>query len=466
MTTSSFRLPSKQLLYVVLFGLTAILGILLSHLFGMSLEQKSPLAAGNLTILSRTSSSFEQAAKSLTGADLERHRDGDTNFEAVFVTAPAKIHPGLGPFFNNTSCAACHIKDGRGLPETGQLLVRVSNSAKTASLSVAEKTFNLEAAIAAENTPPVAGIGNQIQDRAVFGIDPEATVEINWQSKTGQYQDGTTYQLRSPQTQITLANGQPLPTNVLTSLRIPPPIFGLGLLEAIPEETIRNLADPEDRDGDGISGRPNEVWNGVQKKATLGRFGLKANNPDLLQQSAGAYVNDMGVTNTLFPATDGSLDIDEKTLKDTVFYVQTLGVPVRTLLDRPEVKKGEKLFTQANCNACHISQLKTGDHEVKILANQTIHPYTDLLLHDMGAGLADGRPDFQATGNEWRTPPLWGLGLTQTVLSDASYLHDGRARTFEEAILWHDGEAKTSKETFLNLPKSDRTKLIQFLQSL
>ncbi|MEN9568150.1 MAG: hypothetical protein RLZZ69_3346 [Cyanobacteriota bacterium] len=466
MTVSSFRLPNKQLFYVALFSLAAILGIFLSHVLGMSFGQRPPLAAGDLTILNRTSRAFEQAANNLAGANLTRHRDGDANFEAVFVTPPAKIHAGLGPFFNNTSCAACHLKDGRGLPEKGQLLVRVSNPVKTTNLPVADKTFNLEAAIASENTPPVAGLGNQIQDQSVFGITPEATVEINWEETTGQYRDGTAYQLRSPQPKITLANGQPLPANVLTSLRIPPPVFGLGLIEAIPEKTIRNLADPEDRNGDGISGRPNEVWDGVKKKETLGRFGLKANNPDLLQQSAGAYVNDMGVTNTLFPAADGSMDIDEKTLKDNVFYVQTLGVPVRTLLDRPEVQRGEKLFTQANCNACHISQLKTGDHEVKILANQTIHPYTDLLLHDMGAGLADGRPDFQATGNEWRTSPLWGLGLTQTVLPDAGYLHDGRARTIEEAILWHDGEAKTAKETFVNLPKSDRNSLIQFLQSL
>jgi CxxC motif-containing protein (DUF1111 family) len=309
-------------------------------------------------------------------------------------------------------------------------------------------------------------MGNQIQDQAVFGNHPEAAVAINWEEKIGQYKDGTTYKLRSPQTKITLVNGQSLPANVLTSLRIPPPVFGLGLLEAIPEKTIRNLADPEDKNGDGISGRPNEVWDGSKKQVTLGRFGLKANNPNLLQQSAGAYVNDMGVTNPLFPAVDGSMDIDEKTLKDNVFYVQTLGVPNRTLLNRPEVKKGEKLFTQANCNACHISELKTGDHEVKILAKQTIHPYTDLLLHDMGDELADGRPDFQANGQEWRTSPLWGLGLTQTVLPNAGYLHDGRARTIEEAILWHDGEAKNAKETFRNLSTSDRTAMIQFLQSL
>ncbi|MGL5832836.1 MAG: di-heme oxidoredictase family protein [Waterburya sp.] len=465
MTTSSFRLPSKQLLYVALFSLAAILGVVLSNILGFAPES-NPLAAGDLTILSRSSGAYEQAADSLTGKDLVRHREGDIAFDAVFVTPPAKVHSGLGPLFNNVSCAACHFKDGRGLPEQGQLLVRVSNPEKTANLDVPGRQYSLEATIDSENTPPVPGMGNQIQDQAVFANNPEATVAINWSEKTAQYKDGTTYKLRSPQPQITLFNGQSLPANVLTSLRIPPPVFGLGLLEAIPEKTIRNLADPEDKNGDGISGRPNEVWDGVKKQATLGRFGLKANNPNLLQQSAGAYVNDMGVTNPLFPAADGSMDIDDKTLKDNVFYVQTLGAPARTLVNRPEVKKGEKLFTQANCNACHISELKTGDHEVKILANQTIHPYTDLLLHDMGNGLADGRPDFQANGQEWRTSPLWGLGLTQTVLPNAGYLHDGRARTIEEAILWHDGEAKNAKETFQNLSTGDRTAMIQFLQSL
>ncbi|MFM2313960.1 MAG: hypothetical protein RLZZ04_3236 [Cyanobacteriota bacterium] len=465
MTTSSFRLPSKHLLYVALFSLTAILGILLSNILGFTPES-NPLAAGDLTILSRSSGAFGEVAESLTGKDLKRHREGDIAFDAVFVTSPAKVHGGLGPLFNNVSCAACHLKDGRGLPEQGQLLVRVSNPEKTSNLEVSGRQYSLEATIGSENTPPVPGMGNQIQDQAVFANNPEATVAINWSEKTGQYKDGTTYKLRSPQPQITLVNGQSLPANVLTSLRIPPPVFGLGLLEAIPEKTIRNLADPGDSNEDGISGRPNEVWDGVKQQETLGRFGLKANNPNLLQQSAGAYVNDMGVTNPLFPAADGSMDIDEKTLKDNVFYVQTLGAPARTLVNRPEVQKGEKLFTQANCNACHISELKTGDHEVKVLANQTIHPYTDLLLHDMGNELADGRPDFQANGQEWRTSPLWGLGLTQTVLPNAGYLHDGRARTVEEAILWHDGEAKNAKETFQNLSTSDRTAMIQFLQSL
>jgi CxxC motif-containing protein (DUF1111 family) len=229
---------------------------------------------------------------------------------------------------------------------------------------------------------------------------------------------------------------------------------------------IRNLADPEDQNQDGISGRPNEVWDVSAKSTALGRFGWKANTPNLLQQTAAAYVNDMGITNPLFREGNGETDIDRQTLENAAFYVQTLGVPARTLLDDSQVKRGEKLFAQANCSACHVPELRTGKYKVKALANQTIHPYTDLLLHDMGEGLADNRPDFKATGTEWRTSALWGIGLTQTVLPYSGYLHDGRARTLEEAILWHGGEAQASKEAFAKMSKRDRAALVRFLNSL
>jgi CxxC motif-containing protein (DUF1111 family) len=146
--------------------------------------------------------------------------------------------------------------------------------------------------------------------------------------------------------------------------------------------------------------------------------------------------------------------------------VQTIGVPARTLLDDPQVQRGEQLFAAANCIACHVSELRTGPHQIPALANQTIHPYTDLLLHDLGPGLADGRPDFEASGNEWRTPPLWGVGLTQTVLPFSGFLHDGRARSLEEAVLWHGGEAERAKETFRSMAADDRAALIRFLRSL
>lgn len=459
--------------WVVVGSVVAIAAILFSQLFQtppLPSAQAAPMAGGETTVLNRTSSAYEQPAANLSEAAMDEHFQGDLAFDAVFVTPPARVNPGLGPHFNNASCVGCHIRNGRGLPEKGQLLARVSlpseEDAPEVDTSKPIGTYHPEAVADTENTPPVPGLGTQIQDQAVYGQPPEASVEIQWQDIQGQYDDGSPYTLRSPQAKITLANGQLLPSTIRTSLRVPPPIFGLGLLEAVPDAMIKSLADPEDTNGDGISGRFNQVWD-VQKQAlALGRFGLKANQPNLLQQSAAAYVNDMGVTNPLFTETDGASDIDQDILKAAAIYVQTLGVPGRTLVDNDEVKKGEQLFTEANCAACHIATLKTGDHEYKSLTQQTIHAYTDLLLHDMGKGLADNRPDFLATGTEWRTPPLWGLGLTQTVLPYSSYLHDGRARSVEEAILWHGGEAQSSQAAFKGMQESDRKALLKFLNSL
>ncbi|AFY77202.1 putative thiol oxidoreductase [Pleurocapsa sp. PCC 7327] len=456
--------PRKSFALLALLIVAALAGIVLSKLLH---RETIPLAAGEATVFNRSSSAYEQPAVGLTKEEMERHRKGDLAFDAVFVTAPAEVNPGLGPFFNNASCGGCHLRDGRGLAERGQLLVRVSsNNAQTSKSPADPSKFHSEGLVEIENTPPVPGLGNQIQDSSIFGRVPEAKVSIQWQETEGKYRDGNSYRLRSPKTNISLPNGQPLSKEVLTSLRIPPPVFGLGLLEAVPEETIRNLADPEDQNQDGISGRPNQVWDVSAKSTALGRFGLKANTPNLLQQTAAAYVNDMGITNPLFPEGNGETDIDRETLENAAFYVQTLGVPARTLLDDSQVKRGEKLFAQANCSACHVPELRTGNYKVKALANQTIHPYTDLLLHDMGEGLADNRPDFKATGTEWRTPALWGIGLTQTVLPYSGYLHDGRARTLEEAILWHGGEAQASKEAFAKMSKRDRAALVRFLNSL
>jgi CxxC motif-containing protein (DUF1111 family) len=442
---------------------------------------QSPLSGGETTAFNRTSQGFGQPAPNLTKQELALHVLGDRAFEATFVTPPAPVNAGLGPQFNNTSCIACHIRDGRGMPEKGSLLVRVSlpitQSTKQSTSANAQSSsiFQIEpkssvtlteAAVSLGNALPVPGLGTQLQDHAVYGVQPKANVDIGWQQKTGTYGDGKPFRLRSPQLHLTLPDGKPLPSGVLTSLRLPPPVFGRGLLEAIPEQTIAALADPDDRNQDGISGKVNRVWDVRQQKLVLGRFGLKANNPNLLQQNAAAYVNDMGVTNPLFPGKDGSHEIDRKTLDASTFYTQTLGVPARTLMNDPSVKKGEKLFIQANCAACHIATLQTGDHPVKAIAHQTIYPYTDLLLHDMGKGLADGRPDFDATGQEWRTPPLWGLGLTQAVLPYSGYLHDGRAQTLEESVLWHGGEAEASKEVFRQMSKGDRSALVRFLNSL
>ncbi len=456
MTSNSLQfLDNKRLKFIaiVLFAIAA--GILLSqtlHLSSIFRQPTSPNSGGNLTVLNRSSRAFSQPAPNLTPAEVEQHGDGDAAFDAVFVTPPALVNAGLGPVFNNASCTGCHIKDGRGMPQMGQSLVRVSLPQGKAAIP--------------GDAVPVPGIGTQIRDQAVYGHQPDARVQVQWQEQVGQYADGTAYSLRSPQLNITRPDGKPLPPGTLTSLRVPPPVFGTGLLEAVPEADILALADAEDKNGDGISGHPNYVWDVQTKQKALGRFGLKANTPNLLQQTAAAYVNDMGVTSPLFPEQDGTSEIDRKILEDTTFYTQTLGVPARTLLDDPQVQKGEKLFAQANCATCHINTLKTGNSPIVSIAYQTIHPYTDLLVHDMGQGLADKRPDFDASGSEWRTSPLWGVGLTQTVLPYSGFLHDGRARTLAEAILWHGGEAEASKETFRTMAKVDRDALVKFLTAL
>jgi CxxC motif-containing protein (DUF1111 family) len=460
-------IKKRSILYIIWFIVSAGISIFFAAIVNSSPVNDKVLAGGQTTVFNRTSTAYEQPSGGLTKANEIKHRKSDLVFEAVFVTPPATTNPGLGPLFNNNSCASCHIRNGRGLPKSGQLLVRVSDTRSwNLDSSVDSRQYNLERAARHDNTPAVPGLGTQIQDYAVYGRNPEASVEIDWQEITGNYGDGTKYDLRSPVPKITLADGNSLPKEVLISLRLPSPVYGLGLLEAVPDKQIQQLADPKDKDRDGISGYPNQVWNVEAQAVTMGKFGWKAGNPTLKQQTAAAYVNDMGVTNPLFPAEDGSIDIDDEVLTSATFYSQTLAVPGRTLLDSPQVRQGEKLFKNANCVVCHVPQLQTGNYEIPELANQTIHPYTDLLLHDMGEGLADKRPDFLASGKEWRTPPLWGIGLTQTVLPYSSFLHDGRARTFEEAILWHGGEAEASREVFRKMSSKDRQALVWFLRSL
>ncbi|MGF1513835.1 MAG: di-heme oxidoredictase family protein [Elainellaceae cyanobacterium] len=447
--------------------LTTALTIFIGTLFAgaVSAQLSAAASAGEATAYNRTSSAYEEAPPNLTDKGIADHELGDEAFEEAFVLDPHAAQTGLGPMFNNASCVGCHIRNGRGMPEPGQLLLRISDGIALEDLSE-EYLAALSEEETLRNAPPVLDLGNQIQDFSVAGESPEATVDILWKEKAGAYVDGTPYRLRSPQINVTLADGEPLPDTVKISPRIPPHVYGLGLLEAIPEEDIVALADPDDANGDGISGRPNWTWDVQEQSTSLGRFGLKANSPNLLQQSADAYLNDMGITNPLFPDEDGSMEIDEETLVAAAAYAQTLAVPARALVDDPTVQRGEKLFGEASCAACHISTFKTGAHKYPALENQVIYPYTDLLLHDMGEGLADDRPDYGATGSEWRTSSLWGVGLAQTVLPYSGYLHDGRARTFEEAILWHGGEAEASKQAFKAMPAGDREALVRFLESL
>jgi CxxC motif-containing protein (DUF1111 family) len=415
-------------------------------------------AGGALTVFDRSSNAFSLPAPGLAGTDFDRHVQGDAAFDQTFVTGDAPVGGGLGPLFNNTSCVACHNRDGRGLAAI--------SPDRASSVALVRVSLPDGEPGAPGGPVPLPEVGTQLQDHAVFGQQPEARIELTWALLDGAYADGEPFQLRLPGLDVELAGGAPLPPGTMTSLRQPPAVFGLGLLEAIPDDALLAAADPDDADGDGISGRVNQVWDGLAQQTRIGRFGAKANTASVREQVAGAYFHDMGITTPLVPGDDGAApDLPGDDVEATAFYVATLGVPARLALS-PEAARGELLFEQMGCASCHTPVQYSGDHELALLRDQTFAPYTDLLLHDMGDALADGRPDFEADGREWRTPPLWGLGLVQTVLPGAGYLHDGRARTPAEAILWHGGEADAAAEHFRTASAAERAALLAFLAAL
>jgi len=323
---------------------------------------------------------------------------------------------------------------------------------------------------------PVPGFGGQLQNRAIVGTAAEGTVDITYERVTGQFADGSTYELQRPRYQLA-ATYMPVPPNVLISPRIAPQVVGLGLLEAVSDAEILVRADENDRDGDGISGKANVVSSDLTTGRQLGRFGHKASTPSLLVQAATAYNEDVGITSPLLPNENCAAqlpicishapDVTSEHLAAVVFYTRTLAVPARRDVHDPDVRRGAELFASARCSACHAPTLRTAARaQEPELANLTIHPYTDLLLHDMGPELADGRPDFRASGSEWRTPPLWGIGLSAFVTGHTRFLHDGRARSLGEAVLWHGGEALAARDFYRRLTKAERDALLRFLGSL
>lgn len=425
------------------------------------------LSAGVQTMFDQGSGAYGHMFNNMPSALQRVHEIGDGQFEATFVTAPAPLNPGLGPLLNNVSCSSCHVSDGRGkIPGAGEtaanMLFRISIPGEGAQ----------------GNPVPVPNFGDQIQTRAVLGVAKEAEVNIHYTNANFTFADGTPYQLRVPAYTIVEPYSS-LPANLLLSPRVAAPVFGLGLLEAISEQDILHNADENDSDHDGISGKPNQVWDVLKKKAVLGRFGWKANQPSILQQVAAAYNGDMGITSSIFQkessegqtqfqgTNDGSYELTDSLLHSVDFYIRTLGVPARRNVDQPEVKAGKALFLKVGCGKCHIPDFKTAVNvSFPQISNQIIHPYSDLLLHDMGDGLADNRPDFKASGKEWRTQPLWGIGLTKKVNGHTNFLHDGRARSLMEAVLWHGGEAENAKNKVVQLSANERKNLISFLESL
>ena len=413
--------------------------------------------------------SADQEARFLEGAAIFRQRwsargEGDPEFA------------GLGPTYIAPASAACHVRAGRGRPPMRQgealssLLIRLSIPGR-----------------GAHGAPrPHPAYGDQLRSRAIAGVPPEGEVFVEYDAEPGQYGDGTAYQLRRPVYVFFRLAFLQLGDAAMHSPRIAPAVPGVGLLEAIAESDILARADAEDADGDGISGRPNHVWDPLSGARRLGRFGWKANQAGLHQQAAAAAFGDMGLTSALHPgpacpppqracreaaaaaaaAADGGAELSTERLAALTAYLRYLAAPARRQLDDPAVGRGELLFASAGCAACHTPRARTGEDAAPSLSRRDIAPYSDLLLHYMGAGLADGRPDFEADGREWRTPPPWGLGSLESVNGHRFLLHDGRARGIGEAILWHGGEAAGAREAFRTMAPALRADLLAFLRSL
>ncbi len=368
-----------------------------------------------------TNEVLEGPIEGLSEEEQERFRRGDEAFNDVFTS-----EEGLGPIFVATSCAGCHVGDGKGSPFVG--FTRFGQSDTTGNDYLDQG-------------------GPQLQPKAIPGYEPET-----------------------------------LPDGVSKTELIAPAVTGLGFLDRVPDQTLIDMADPNDADGDGISGCPHwqEIPDYVKPRKNsitqngkyITRFGKKANSYDLRHQTALAYNQDMGVVSAFEPKDPHSgnpvePEVSNRTIHDVVFYLKTLKAPKRRNTDDPKVKKGAEIFRSVGCAKCHKPTLETGPSPIDVLDRKTFHPYTDLLLHDMGPELDDGYAEGNALSSEWRTPPLWGLGLSKKAQGGELFLlHDGRAHSIREAILAHGGEAEGSRQSFEKLSSSKKERLIAFLRSL
>lgn len=436
---------------------------------------------GSFTTSQNDAEAYLQPAPVLSLEQHKRFMRGRKAFKSRWVVFPFPSGEwGLGPTFIAERCSECHINAGRGSPpqapdrQAQATLVRLS----------------IPGADEHGGPKPHPNYGDQLQNRGLMGEDPrahghgervppEVDIFIDWKEHKVTLGDGAELVLRSPKVRLENLRFGPIHEESMLSLRNTPPIFGLGLLEAVPEETLLALAEAQKKGG--YNGRPNYVWDMINQREAIGRFGWKANVPSIRQQIASAFIGDIGVTSPLFTEENcppvqtacreqppgNNPEVIDGDLTTLEIWTLGLAVPERRNLDDPAVAKGEKLFAKAQCHVCHVPALETGSNDLlPQLADQVIHPYTDLLLHDMGEGLADGRPDYRAGPRDWRTPPLWGLGLSETVSNSTALLHDGRARNVTEAILWHGGEADASREAFVQMSREEREALVKFVLSL
>jgi CxxC motif-containing protein (DUF1111 family) len=460
------------------------------------------LSGGILTIADESEAAYLQPAPSLDEEALRLFAEGHKFFNTqwAFYWFEGGMW-GRGPTSNADSCVACHRGNGRGSPDAPTHNASVQRAHECSAppqgperdsspqllcrrIEASALSLIVRLSLPGENAHggprPHAHYGDQLQTFGVPRLLPaEGAVQVAWNERSVTLADGEVVRLRTPQIRIGELGFGPLGGDIMISPRMAPPLIGMGLLEAIPDATIIALAGREPKDG--IRGKTNVVWDMSAGKTAVGRFGLKANHPTLRQQIAAAFIGDLGLSNDLFPEQNcppvqktckemmfaGNPEITTQRLTAVESYLRTLAVPARRNANDAQVVRGARVFEAARCVVCHFPQMQTGEvPATPLLANQTIRPYTDLLLHDMGEDLADHRPDYRAGGSEWRTPPLWGLGLSEKVNGHGALLHDGRARNAAEAILWHGGEATVSRDAFRAMPKADRDALLAFLASL
>ncbi len=441
-------------------------------MFAVADELRLPaLSGGAFTVADESALAYSLPGPGLDAAQLELFANGRQEFHQRWVVlAVIGGKWGRGPTSNAEICIDCHAGNGRG---------HAPDSAKETLASMVVRL-----SIPGENEHggplPHPNYGDQLQNQGELGrVLPEGDAVVAWSEREERLADGSSVSLRTPKLEFTNLAFGPIGAGVMKSVRIAPPVIGAGLLDAIAEEAVLDIARRQRELG--FNGRPNYVWDEERQTRALGRFGWKANQPSLRQQDASAFLNDMGVTTSVYKH-ENCPDIQtacrkrplgmvpeqpDRAFNELIFYTRALGVPARRRVDNPVNARGEQLFAQAQCAVCHVPEMRTGDYPaLPQLGHQLVYPYTDLLLHDMGDALADGRPDFLAGPRDWRTPPLWGIGLSQKVNGNASLLHDGRARDLTEAILWHGGEAERSREAFRAMPAIDRAALLTFLDSL
>ena len=477
-----------------LFGWAATAG-------DQTIDPAEEKAGGETTVFEVGRNAFSFPAANIDEAGRTTFAIGNSFFRRNWVEAPSSTtaRDGLGPHFLARSCGGCHVQDGRGAPPTA-LKNGLATEQPIALL------FRLSVLGADGKPRPEPTYGHQFTVAAAQDVKAEGKVRIQYTELPGRFADGTAYGLRKPRYSFSQLGYGPMDKKTLVSPRIAPQMIGMGLLEAIDEQDITRNAEAQAAAGNGIKGMPNRVFDVYANRTVIGRFGWKGNVGTVAHQTASAFNGDIGITSEHFPqeecmprqsdcaaaprgnsailatsapaasaatsaragtAPKGTpVEIDNATLEKVIAYTATLAVPARRNFNDVDVRRGQALFAQAQCAVCHRPSYTTGASRFPALARQKIFPYTDLLLHDMGPGLADGRPDELASGQQWRTPPLWGIGLVPDVNDHSFLLHDGRARNVLEAILWHGGEAEAARQQVLKMKRAEREALVKFVNSL